>query len=245
MSPLFRRNRRAREDEAGVDEAVTEPPTQPLADDPTAVHPDAVTGGGPATPEAGRGATVAVATPNPELDAMVGEPPTSRRRGRLRRRLRHLRRVREVLLRDLGGIVFEIHKAGSTAEAIVQSKLHRLATVDAELRELESLLDDRRAMTIREPGIGGSCPECGELYGSEARYCWSCGSTVVPGEGGVPHLAAYLPGATPASASAIAPASVEGTWVEQPEASAAEDVQDAETVESPAAGGDTAERRES
>jgi hypothetical protein len=28
---------------------------------------------------------------------------------------------------------------------------------------------------VREPGIGGECPVCGELLPSEARYCAHCG----------------------------------------------------------------------
>jgi hypothetical protein len=119
-----------------------------------------------------------------DLDRLVGERPTSRRRGRLRRRLRHLRRVREVLLRDLGGMTFEIHRSdehSDRAQALVQDKLARLANVDAELRELREILDDHGATVLREPGIGGSCPLCGELYGSEARYCWACGTPIAPG----------------------------------------------------------------
>ena len=29
---------------------------------------------------------------------------------------------------------------------------------------------------LREPGIGGTCPECGELHSSDARYCSRCGT---------------------------------------------------------------------
>jgi hypothetical protein len=119
-----------------------------------------------------------------DLDVLVGDRPTSQRRGRLRRRLRHLRRVREVLMRDLGGLMFEIHRSGEQtdrAHALVEGKLARLATVDAELRELAEILDDRRATVLREPGIGGTCPLCGELHGSDARFCWACGTPVAPG----------------------------------------------------------------
>jgi acetyl esterase/lipase len=31
---------------------------------------------------------------------------------------------------------------------------------------------------LREPGIGGVCPSCGELFGSEAVFCWRCGTQV-------------------------------------------------------------------
>jgi hypothetical protein len=120
-----------------------------------------------------------------DLDKLVGPVPSTRRRGKLRRRLRHLRGVREVLLRDLGGMVFEVHRAERTGDqsvqAVVTEKLARLAAVDRELRDLEAILDDRRGLVVREPGISGTCPNCGELYGSEARFCWACGTPVVPG----------------------------------------------------------------
>ena len=116
-----------------------------------------------------------------DLDEMVGTPPVTRRRSRLRRRARHLRSVREVLLRDLGGMVFEVHRVGAGGSEAVTAKLERLAGLDAELRELETLLDDRRPMVVREPGIGGTCPNCNELYGSDARFCWACGMPLAPG----------------------------------------------------------------
>jgi hypothetical protein len=120
-----------------------------------------------------------------DLDKLVGPAPTTRRRGKLRRRARHLRGVREVLLRDLGGMVFEVHRAqrdgDKGVQQIVGEKLVRLAGVDQELRDLEAILDDRRGLVVREPGISGTCPNCGELFGSEARFCWACGTPVAPG----------------------------------------------------------------
>jgi len=132
-------------------------------------------------PDAAPSGEVVVLPAGTDLDTLVGDRPTTRRRGRLRRRLRHLRGVREVLLRDLGGMVFEVHRAGAGETPAVAGKLTRLAAVDAELRELEASLDDRKGMVVREPGIGGTCPNCGELFGSDARFCWACGIPVAPG----------------------------------------------------------------
>jgi hypothetical protein len=101
--------------------------------------------------------------------------PSFRDRGRLRRRLRYLRRVRELGFRDLGGLVFDQHRFSQPNEELVRSKVDALAAVDGELRALEVALDDRRPITeLREPGIS-VCPRCGGLHGSEARYCPSCG----------------------------------------------------------------------
>jgi len=113
-----------------------------------------------------------------ELDELLGERPTSARRAKLRHRLRHLQRVRDVLLRDLGGLVYEIRRSGAgEREALIAEKTERLARLDAERRDLEEQLDVPPAPAVlRQPGLGGTCPVCGELYGSEARFCSHCGT---------------------------------------------------------------------
>ena len=104
--------------------------------------------------------------------------PSFRQRGRLRRRLRYLRRVRELGFRDLGGLVFDQHRFSQVNETLVHGKLSALAAVDGELRALEHALDDRRPLTeLREPGVS-VCSRCGALHGSEARFCPSCGTPV-------------------------------------------------------------------
>ena len=108
----------------------------------------------------------------------IPDRPSFRHRGRVRRRLRYLRRVRELGFRDLGGLVFDQHRFSQVNEALVQGKLAALAAVDAELRALEHVLDDRRSLTeLREPGVS-VCSRCGALHGSEARFCPSCGTPV-------------------------------------------------------------------
>ena len=161
MTPLFRRTKRAR--------AASSEPEQPALSEPHAAHDHATARAVPA---------------GIELDYLVGDAPATRSRSKLRRRLRHLRKVRELLLRDLGGFVLEIHRTGADAQdRLVERKIARLAATDAEIAELEQLLDDRRPAILREPGIGGACLNCGELYGSSARFCWACGTAVAPGHG--------------------------------------------------------------
>ncbi len=107
--------------------------------------------------------------------AGVPAAPGFRQRGRLRRRLRYLRRVRELGLRDLGGLVFDLHRFGREGARLVAGKLDGLAGVDAELRLLEEALDAREdVVVLREPGIA-SCPRCGALHGSDANFCPTCG----------------------------------------------------------------------
>ncbi len=108
--------------------------------------------------------------------------PASARRGRLRRRLRYLRSVRELLLRDLGGLTYEIHRTASGARGesharLQRGKADRIAALDAEVRALETRLGEPHpATTLRVAGIGGICPECGELHASDAHFCSRCGA---------------------------------------------------------------------
>jgi hypothetical protein len=164
--PLQVIRRRRAEPPVDAGHAATEAPTevQPSADAGAA---DAASRQ-PATEE-----TPAANTPAGQ-DPAPGSP-SFRHRGRLRRRLRYLRRVRELGFRDLGGLVFDQHRFAQTNEELVRGKVNALAAVDQELRALERALDDRRPITeLREPGIS-VCPRCGGLHGSEARYCPSCG----------------------------------------------------------------------
>jgi hypothetical protein len=106
----------------------------------------------------------------------------TKRRGRVRRRLRYLERARHLLLRDLGGLVYELQRSGGRPEgeqALVDAKVRRLLGLDAEARGLRDLLGSEPGETVlREPGIGGACPRCGELFASEANFCASCGLPV-------------------------------------------------------------------
>jgi zinc ribbon protein len=142
--------RRANRPQEGTEEA-----PQTAEAPPTEVQPAVPAGAEPADPVAPR--------------------PTFRNRGRLRRRLRFLRRVRELGFRDLGGLVFDQHKFDRQNVELVRGKVAALAAVDAELRVLEEALGEKRDITeLREPGIT-ACPRCGTLHGSDANFCPSCG----------------------------------------------------------------------
>jgi ribosomal protein L40E len=137
--------------------------------------------------------------------------PSFRDRGRLRRRLRYLRRVRELGFRDLGGLVFDLHRFGRRNDELVLGKLAALDAVDRELRAIERVLDERRDIVeLREPGVA-ACPRCGALHGSDAKFCPQCGTqfsgplamvevggtTATPAEAAAPHVASQRPAAEP------------------------------------------------
>jgi hypothetical protein len=94
----------------------------------------------------------------------------------MRRRARYLRQLRELQLRDIGGFLVECYRLGRPRPDLVEAKLQDTLETDRELRGLERTLGDERPHDeVREPGIGGSCPECGSVHGSADRFCAWCG----------------------------------------------------------------------
>lgn len=122
----------------------------------------------PRNPRARR---LSVVTPAPRSR----ERPGFRARGRIRRRVRFLRRARDLAYRDLGGLVFTLHRFGQRSDALVLAKLAILARLHAELCALEAALREQRHVTdLRESGIL-ACARCAAVHGSEDRFCPGCG----------------------------------------------------------------------
>jgi hypothetical protein len=102
-------------------------------------------------------------------------PPGFSERGRMRRRARFLRKARELAYRDLGGLVFNLHRFGQRNDALVMAKLSTLGHIDAELRTLEGALAEHQPVTVlRDAGIT-ACPRCAAIHSSEDRFCPNCG----------------------------------------------------------------------
>jgi hypothetical protein len=113
----------------------------------------------------------------PSDQAAEANPPSPGfgERGRMRRRARFLRKARELAYRDLGGLVFDLHRFGQRNDPLVLAKLGTLREIDTELRGLESGLGDHRPVTVlREVGIA-ACPRCAAIHGSDDRFCPGCG----------------------------------------------------------------------
>ena len=113
-------------------------------------------------------------TPNVPAETPSG-PPGFSERGRMRRRIRFLRKARELAYRDLGGLVFDLHRFGRRNDALVLAKLETIGRIDTELRALEATLAERRPVTVlREAGVA-ACPRCAAIHGSDDRFCPNCG----------------------------------------------------------------------
>jgi hypothetical protein len=127
-------------------------------------------------------------------------------RGRARRRSRFLRRARELAYRDLGGLVFNLHRFGQRNDALVLAKLSTLAHIDSELRTLENALQEREPVTVlREAGIT-ACPRCAAIHSSEDRFCPNCGLSMAR-HVDLPIAGAAVPASSPPATPAPAPAS--------------------------------------
>lgn len=129
-------------------------------------------------PTAETGATALAPEAGAPEQAPADARPRFRERTRMRRRLRYLRRLRELAFRDLGGLVFDLHRFGRDRTDLVGAKIEALGTIDRELRALQDALDDRREFTdLREVGIA-ACPRCGTLHDTDANFCPGCGTTL-------------------------------------------------------------------
>lgn len=118
-------------------------------------------------------ATETVDRAQPETEQIPA--PGFGERGRMRRRARFLRKARELAYRDLGGLVFDLHRFGQRNDPLVLAKLATLRQIDTEVRELEAALHERRPVTVlREVGIA-ACPRCAAIHGSDDRFCPGCG----------------------------------------------------------------------
>jgi hypothetical protein len=97
----------------------------------------------------------------------------------MRRRVRQLRRRREAMLLELGALAFEMHRRERREPELLERKAEEVRAVDDEERGLSAALAERsRLVELVAAGITGTCPACGTLVGTDARYCQSCGTPV-------------------------------------------------------------------
>jgi Double zinc ribbon len=127
---------------------------------------------------------------------------------RLRRERRTLLRVREERIRDLGGLVLEMHRRQGFRQDLVDEQCAELVSLEDRLHELDSLLavsvNARRAAPSARcecgaPILWGShfcancgrphgerpvvaCASCGAAIAAEAKFCASCGKPVATAE---------------------------------------------------------------
>jgi len=119
-------------------------------------------------------AVVGVPAP-PPAPADGGRATSFLERAVLRRRIRFLRRRRELALHDLGGFVYETHRLGESRPELTAQKLDDVDAIDGELATLERALGlGEELIVLHEPGIS-SCMHCSTIHDSAARFCPGCG----------------------------------------------------------------------
>jgi hypothetical protein len=197
-------------------------PTPPGGDDEAKTAVLAEGSGAAAATDASAAITKPAATPEADPDlpagvdpAKLATAPSTAKRGRLRRRLRYLRAAREILLRDIGGFYYEAQRSEAGLDPhrrLLDAKTARLTRLDEEMRHLESRLEEAHPETIlRQPGLGGTCPQCGELHGSDARFCPRCG-TPLTGRGSRIRPATSAPALAATSSGEGAKATTASLW---------------------------------
>jgi hypothetical protein len=111
-----------------------------------------------------------------------GDAPTatsSRERGRIRRRLREVRRLREAGLLELGALVLEAHRHERDDSPVIKRKAAEVAALDDEAQALASALaTDAGLESVIVTGISGPCPTCGVLSSTSSRFCPVCGTAL-------------------------------------------------------------------
>jgi hypothetical protein len=94
----------------------------------------------------------------------------------LRRERRALLLLREERLRDLGGLTLEMYRRDHFNEALVLERCAELVAIEARVGEIDALRTRARGLRRRPEAI---C-SCGAPVLIGARYCPSCGRSLVP-----------------------------------------------------------------
>lgn len=119
-------------------------------------------------------------------EATTPPPPEADGPRRLRRNRKRILSQREVAVYDLGGLAFELYRRDLLTEEVMVRRAREVAElddtvrdIDARLGELERERRERRSKAPADPSVG-CCMVCRAPFRAEARFCWQCGTEVVP-----------------------------------------------------------------
>ena len=159
----------------------------------------------PATPDTGEvGGDAEAAAPAPaDGDAQPTEvgpaPPRADGPRQLRRRREQLLTEREETVYHLGGLAFELYRRDRLSDEVMRLRAGHVAQIDEAVRDIDARLSDvererkeRRVRVPTDPSVG-CCLVCRTPFRAEARFCWQCGSRLVPDTVGDEQPTAAIP----------------------------------------------------
>jgi hypothetical protein len=158
--------------------------------------------------DAAAGSVVPAGQEQPSAEAAA---PAAGERASMRRRVRRLGRMREVLLRELGALVVEMHRLERENPDLIARKAAEVSAIDEQLRGLRAALGERQTVEqVVVAGVAGSCAHCGTLMATDDRFCPRCGRAVAEPAGALgiaaePGVEAGAAAEAPAVAEAAAP----------------------------------------
>lgn len=91
--------------------------------------------------------------------------------GKLNIRLADLNAEANVLLREVGEMVYATHTGAPTDSEILLAKLKEIDDVRDQIREINAEIQ-------RLKGAEGLCPHCGAAIKAEDRFCRECGGKI-------------------------------------------------------------------
>ena len=105
-------------------------------------------------------------TPSPPRGP-VTDPELTAQRDRLTERF-------AIMQSELGGLFYEMAIRDAISMEVLIPKAAELQRVDAELGQVEHLIESGDA------GVGGHCPACGAVYAHGAAFCAQCAQPLTP-----------------------------------------------------------------
>ncbi len=78
-----------------------------------------------------------------------------------------------VMQSELGGLFYEMAIRDHVRMDVLIEKAAALQRVDAELAQLERMLENGA------PAIGGACPSCDAIHAHGAAFCAQCGTALM------------------------------------------------------------------
>ena len=132
--------------------------------------------------------------PPPAPDPLAAAAAGPGEKGKLRRRLRRLKSSRERHFADLGTLVVDARKRSNGSRPdVVDRRAAEAAEVDRQVRELAYAVDADANPRVLATGVRGSCAGCGNLLGTEDRFCPQCGTPTKAGRARPEDISAVEP----------------------------------------------------